>query len=290
MPKFDATKIRQLVLLCCWQNKVEPNARGFEVIANQIQKSHDQNHPPIKQKYFQNLWSELNHSIDTNLPVHKGERHIEEILNYCGFLNWDDYVEVCNTVESFLVPLYDIPEHVGRQTALIAQDHLLARILPVVSYHSKLTGYKIVPRNYVSFSAGELDELLHEYDYVVTYLSPEEGNRLFSDRKTFEQVTASARFAPVWEREGYTRPKTGSLKNDEIISGESQLFLCLLILDELRERAIHISESEEKIIRRAAQIKVGKLNGVVSSGDVHITGKSIALRDSHTHIHKNSKS
>lgn len=270
MARYNPTKVKQLIELCCWLNKVEPNSRGFEALTKKI-KANNTNHAVCTSKYLQNLWSSIAKAIINEHTLTKNDNYLLELCNLCEYATWEDFESDCARINSFIAPRADVSDFEEMQVVIFTDTQEAELIRPLVSFHGKIINCtaRIVQSEPEQIHV--LEEQLKENAYLISYFKPNDSISPFNSlaRSQFLEFKETHRFVPVWSGNPKSHYNINIVEKDETIVGERGIFLSMLIINGLKE--IKQQDPSSPSSKKSGQTNHIENNyGLVSEGGVHL--------------------
>jgi hypothetical protein len=132
---YEPDKIIQLVQLCSWRARTEMSQNGQVELANKLASEQKFN-----ERYIVDLMSDARKALKEGGTIKKIESNINQLLNYVGFKNWDDWKTALRTPGNFLSPEstdFDNPEK--KLFTVIVPQQLEKQLIPTLTFVQKIT-------------------------------------------------------------------------------------------------------------------------------------------------------
>jgi hypothetical protein len=270
MAQYDPIKVKQLIELCCWLNKVEPNAKGFEALVDSIDNAKHEK-AIITTKYLQNLWGEISNAIKEERPLAKNDDYLIELANHCDYSNWDDYLVEWDKINGFLSPVADVSDFKEIKAVVLTdvkgEDSLRSKF----SFFRKIiqfTPQLVLTEPNQSIS---LDKLIEENAYLVSFFTPNDVSSPVNavDKEKLLDLKGTNRFVPVWSGNPRSHYNIENVQNDEKVVGDRGLFLTLLVINYLKDDKT--ADASGASSKKSGQSNTIRDNyGLIAGGDVKI--------------------
>lgn len=291
MSKYDPLRIKQLIELSCWLSKVEPNVNGFEKIVQRIENG-PKKERFLTPKYLQNLWGEASNAILSETSINKDDNFILELLDYCEYSTWESFILECDTIASHLRPVAELTGFEKIEASILAEEKEIEELRPWISFSAKIVDFSVQLIPSESSSLELIESMFDHSAYIISYLSPDSDQCAIHpiNEEKFEKLKSLSRYVPVWSGKLNGFYQIRGIKKHELILGKRGVLLGLLIISEFKDKIpTHFKATGKSNKIQSAVNKIGKFSGLISGGDIHVSGKNIALRDSHKHIYKKTK-
>jgi len=282
MGKYSPLRVKQLVLLCCWQQKVEPNANGFQKLEERWANLKAVTTVEIKAKYLQNQWSELKNALEQEIELSFNDGHMDALALHAGFAGWNDFQRCVERIASFLEPYVGADGFDTAKVLVLTDQDTRTNPLSLVTVSSQYVNLEIQLKHVEEIHGQFIHERLNEYLFVLTYLPPK---AVALDREELSALSETRRYVPVWKGDPHQYMGLNHWFPEELIVGESNLLLALLLLDEYKNKQRAAGQEKNRTSQRARFSKIRNNHGTIFLGDVHIKGTNITLGDSHQHFH-----
>lgn len=268
MANYSAIRIKHLLQLCLWKNKLEPNNRGYETLVKKIPKG-PSGTKALSKEYLANLWTDLNKAIESGGVIGKSEEHVQELLNECGFTTWDSFVHDYETISSFLIPEGNVSDFGEIRVMVLAHPVLVSEVKPLISFYPKIVevGAGVIPHN--PNDGFTLKDQLNDAAYVITYFQPNNADTAFEnvDARKFFDLRSSKRLIPIWSQKAPGSKGIGPVRPSDLIYGLQSILLTILIVDSLMPLG-DTEDGRQTGGKNGSLIKVKKNKGFIVSGDL----------------------
>jgi len=272
--QYNPIYLKHLLQLSCWRIKQTTTSRGFEALVSRIKLEVNQN-ASLSVKYLSNLMTDINNAISRNEMLSKQNDFIDELLSFCSYNNWDEFLSEYDAVKAFLHGASGASSFEEERVIILTTREIEERIKPYLSFQSKYLERRVLTIHVSREETVSLKEELQANAFIITLLRPEERSSLYHkiSRKKFTELKESGRLVPVWQGSQRAKLNFEFLTKSEHLIGDNALLLALLIIGELQETS---TEKDFQTKKLGVHIKVKSNRGIVSSGEVNIEGPAIS--------------
>ncbi len=300
---YNPTRLLQLLEICSWKSKNSLTYSGFSTLSSNIidgiiKNPSEPKPPEIKQKYLNDLYTDITSGIEKGEDVGRNAEFITSILNYINIKSWSSFQEKLGAIESFIdFNKIDFSNFDETKIIILATANRLDEVKTILNYPKKnstiILEYKELNQDAENSILSQLKTTSAQQPLVIWCIDDNANNLLRPDefKNELAALFELGQIIPV--RIGATlsqdQLRTSFINNKHDIAGEHGL---LMALSAILKNTIELNNnSDSKGLRLGGNTHIETFNN--NGGNVFtdtVKGENINFGNvTHNYYNKNGK-